>query len=351
MKFRVEVVCEIDGVEIIDLKIARLLYYIDKYGSILSASRRLGIPYSRAWEYISRIERFLKVRIIDRKRGGRGGGGACLTDFGKELLNRYIKVYRDVTKRDIDFEDLEITIPDIVYMGSNDPIVEYVFGILRDRYSITTHIEWLGSGLGLASLSLGEADICGIHLLDPETGRYNISYIEKYWLEDKAILVRGYLRDIGFVCRRSLTYDEVIEGILRGELKLACRQRGTGSRTLLKYVLARECRRRGLDFNEVKSRIRGLDTEYRTHIDVVRAIVRGEADVGIAIRWAAEQYKLHYIHITWENFDFVIRLESINKDSIKKFIDVLKSRELLDIVDRFEGYKVTSDVGTLIKPV
>ena len=42
---------------IMDERGARLLILIDSLGSILAASKRIEVPYSRAWEYISRLER------------------------------------------------------------------------------------------------------------------------------------------------------------------------------------------------------------------------------------------------------------------------------------------------------
>ncbi len=349
MRFRVEIVGEVDGIDIIDSKVASLLYLIDKYGSILSSSKALGIPYSRAWDLISKIERLLNVPVIERKRGGKRGGGTRLTEYGRHILESYLKAYKNYLKKDFEPNTKSIYIPELIYMGSNDPIVEHICKILRDRYSIDVEIEWLGSGLGLASISLGEADICGIHLLDPQTNMYNIPYIEKYWIENRVLIVRGYLRDIGFVSREPLTYDEIIEGILSGKLKLACRQRGTGTRTLLEYILEKECYKRGIALSRIKGRIRGFETEYKTHLDVVKAIAKGEADVGIAIKWAAEQYRLNYMHITWENFDFVISIDSINKKAVREFLNMLKSNEIKRLIHEFEGYRIPQDMGNPIR--
>ena len=60
--------------EVLDELGAKLLALIDLYGSILAAAKRLDLPYSSAWEYISRIERALGLRILEVRRGGRGGG-------------------------------------------------------------------------------------------------------------------------------------------------------------------------------------------------------------------------------------------------------------------------------------
>ncbi|NPB01103.1 MAG: LysR family transcriptional regulator [Crenarchaeota archaeon] len=349
IKFKIELVGEIDGVECIDSKVVKLLYLIDRYGSIYAASRSLGMAYSRAWELVSKLERALSTKIVERRRGGKGGGGAVLTSAGKAILEKYFSVYEKITGRKFEVSVLsDVYVPEVAYMGSNDPVVEKIFGIIRESLDTSIGIEWLGSGLGLSCISLGEADIAGIHLVDRDTGTYNIPYIEKMWLENSVVLVEGYLRDIGFITRRSLNYDDIIEGILSGELRIACRQRGSGTRTLLISILEKECRSRGLSFREVKQRIRGLDTEYKTHLDVVRAVASGEADVGLAIRWAAEQYRLDYLHVTWEHFDFVIRREILERRPIKEFLKVL-SQDCRRIIEEFSGYRAKKNIGELVK--
>jgi len=351
VRFRLELVGEIDGVECIDSRVAKLLYLIDKYGSIYAASKSLGIPYSRAWDLISKLERVLSSKVVDRRRGGKGGGGAVLTSVGKEILREYLSAYEKVTGRKLALSVLsDIYVPDVAYMGSNDPIVERVLGIVRDSLNIDVAIEWVGSSLGLACISLGEADIAGMHLVDKDTGTYNIPHIEKMGLEDSVAIIEGYLRDIGFVTRRSLGYDDIIEGILRGELRLACRQRGTGTRMLLLNILERECRARGIELREIKRTVRGLETEYRTHLDVVRAVASGEADVGLAIRWAAEQYRLNYVHVAWEHFDFVVRRDALELGPVRRIVDILSS-ECRRMLDEFEGYRAKESTGRILSVI
>ena len=52
----------------------------------------------------------------------------------------------------------------------------------------------IGSAGGLANVMLGEADVAGVHLKDPETGVYNTPFLAKYWLDDKAVVIKGFKR-------------------------------------------------------------------------------------------------------------------------------------------------------------
>ena len=88
MKVKFKVWLEEKGEPIISEGKFRLLKEIEKTGSILEASKRLGLTYKRAHSQIKSMERRLGKRILERRRGK----GAVLTQEGKELLNVYEKV-------------------------------------------------------------------------------------------------------------------------------------------------------------------------------------------------------------------------------------------------------------------
>lgn len=69
-----------------------LLVYIDRFGSISAASREMGISYRKAWSSIQAMEECLGKKLIVRRRGGRDGGTASLTDVAKELIAKYDRV-------------------------------------------------------------------------------------------------------------------------------------------------------------------------------------------------------------------------------------------------------------------
>ena len=59
---------------------------IQKYRSINKAADRMGISFRHAWSYINEIEKRLGVRLIQRTKGGIGGGGSRLTNYARELM-------------------------------------------------------------------------------------------------------------------------------------------------------------------------------------------------------------------------------------------------------------------------
>lgn len=68
---------------------ALLLERIAELGSIAAAGRSMGMSYRRAWELAEAINRSFAEPAVARQAGGKAGGGATLTEFGRQLLARY----------------------------------------------------------------------------------------------------------------------------------------------------------------------------------------------------------------------------------------------------------------------
>ncbi|MGF1649307.1 MAG: winged helix-turn-helix domain-containing protein [Hyphomicrobiaceae bacterium] len=74
---------------------AELLERIDRHGSIAAAGRGMGMSYKRAWELVGTLNAMFREPLVDSVRGGPGGGGAVLTDLGREVLALYRAFERD----------------------------------------------------------------------------------------------------------------------------------------------------------------------------------------------------------------------------------------------------------------
>ena len=66
-----------------------LLEKIHTLGSISRAGRAMGMPYRRAWELTDELNSLFAKPLVDRKAGGRHGGGAVLTNFGISIIEGY----------------------------------------------------------------------------------------------------------------------------------------------------------------------------------------------------------------------------------------------------------------------
>jgi len=63
-----------------------LLERVDDHGSISAAARSMSMSYRQAWELIDQLNTSFKDPLVSSKAGGKSGGGARLTDFGRRIL-------------------------------------------------------------------------------------------------------------------------------------------------------------------------------------------------------------------------------------------------------------------------
>src|SRR5688572_25801407 len=68
---------------------ADLLEQIEACGSLSGAARRLGFSYRRAWLLLDNLNRRWPTPLALTSVGGRKGGGAVLTDRGRNVLRAY----------------------------------------------------------------------------------------------------------------------------------------------------------------------------------------------------------------------------------------------------------------------
>jgi molybdate transport system regulatory protein len=74
---------------------AKLLDAISKHGSISAAARNIGMSYRRAWLLTDSMNKDFKTTLVQPSLGGKGGGGAVLTEEGIKVL----KLFRNMEEK------------------------------------------------------------------------------------------------------------------------------------------------------------------------------------------------------------------------------------------------------------
>lgn len=69
--------------------IAELLRRVDEHHSLRAAAQSMELAYSKAWTITKNAEAGLGVKLLASSTGGRGGGGAALTDEARQILEAY----------------------------------------------------------------------------------------------------------------------------------------------------------------------------------------------------------------------------------------------------------------------
>ena len=233
----------------------------------------------------------------------------------------------------------------LVCIGSHDILLDLVSDIMETKYEdvnfSSTHV---GSTAGLMALKRGETMIVPTHLLDENTGIYNIPILKELFNDNKnddkigITLIKGFKRIQGIVVKKGNPLNiKSLSDITK--YHFVNRQRGSGTRVLLDYKL----KQMNINPNDID----GYGKEMSTHMAVCAAVNSGEADFGIAIKATAKVMDLDFIEIGIEEYDFALRTKYLEDYKIKKFIEVIKSNELHKKLDEIGGYGY-DEVGTII---
>lgn len=70
----------------------QLLKAIAKTGSLSKAAKSLNISYKKAWTLLDSVNKSAKKPVTINSIGGKGGGGAELTDYGKSLIQIFDEI-------------------------------------------------------------------------------------------------------------------------------------------------------------------------------------------------------------------------------------------------------------------
>lgn len=89
MKIKSKIWLEKDNKMVFGTGKSLILKAVDETGSLNQAAKKLNMSYRHAWSYIRSIERRLGNTLIIKTKGGKGGGGAVLTEYAKKLLEKF----------------------------------------------------------------------------------------------------------------------------------------------------------------------------------------------------------------------------------------------------------------------
>jgi putative molybdopterin biosynthesis protein len=226
-------------------------------------------------------------------------------------------------------EEIEET---TVIIGSHDLALDVLANFLRQKYPVATlSSAHVGSFGGLSALKRGEAHCAGTHLLDEETGEYNVSYIQRLLSGRDVVLVNLVHREQGLILAKGNPRGiRGLEDMTRQGYTYVNRQRGAGTRILLDYYL----REKAID----PDHIHGYEYEEYTHMGVAAAVKAGAADAGMGIRAAAVALGLDFIRIVEERYDLCIPAEYWDTPYIKRLLEVMAMPEFREEVQKLGGY-------------
>jgi putative molybdopterin biosynthesis protein len=231
----------------------------------------------------------------------------------------------------------------IVAIGSHDMILDllaqHLASVERPRRLASAHVGSVG---GLMALRREEAHVAGSHLLDPDTGDYNVPYLARYLPGVDVVLVRLVGRTQGLIVPRgNPKHLHGLTDLGRTDVRFVNRQRGSGTRLLLDY----ELERKGI----AATSIVGYEREEYTHLAVAAAVASGAADCGLGVLAAARALDLDFVPLADERYDLVIPRVHYASPLLAPLLGLLNDRVFQAAVGALAGYDVSA-MGTVIEP-
>jgi len=212
-----------------------------------------------------------------------------------------------------------------VIIGSDDPLLTRLAQLAH------TSTQSVGSLGGLLALAQHQANVAGIHLLDAETGEYNVPFVKHLLPEEDIMLVNLAFRENGLIVARGNPKNiRDVRDLARGDVRLVNRARGTGTRLLL-FSKLRAAR---LDPHALHD----WERVAATHDAVAGAIAAGTADVGPGLRATAVAWNLDFIPLGEERYDLVIPRAEYESPRLQSLLDSLHSAEFRRTAQSFAGY-------------
>ena len=233
----------------------------------------------------------------------------------------------------------------IVAIGSHDLVLDLAASALRaEDPNLTLASSNVGSLGGLVALRDGLCHLAGSHLLDPATGEYTLSYLDRVlapWGGADVSVVRLVHRDQGLMVAPGNPLGLTgIGDLTRSGVRYVNRQRGAGTRVLLDFELGRL----GVSPDDID----GYAREEPTHLAVAAAVAAGRADAGLGIMAAARAFGLDFVPVTQEPYDLVVAAEAMDSPLLAPLWSLLRSDRFQAAVTELGGY-TTKEMGRRIR--
>ncbi len=239
----------------------------------------------------------------------------------------------------------------IVHIGSHDLTLDLLAQHLAEMTSdaptpdrsaqrrfVSAHAGSLG---GLIALRRGEAHLAGSHLLDPETGEYNFSYIKQYLPDVPVVVVTLLHREQGLIVAQSNPKNIAsLKDLARSDVRFVNRQRGAGTRVLLDYRLK--------ELGIAAESVHGYQREEYTHLAVAAAVQSGVADCGLGVRAAARALDLDFVSVEWERYDLVIPQQFYESELLQPLLTLIRGESFRRVVAELKGYDA-SGMGEVVR--
>lgn len=242
--------------------------------------------------------------------------------FPKRMIDLWVT-------RNAELPDAGLQTAPPVVAGSHDPLLEWAVRESGCELALLS----AGSEDGLRRLAAGQALVAGLHLIDPDSGAYNLPTVAAIGRLTDLVLIEWAWRDQGLVVPPGNPLGiAALEDLKAKEARVARRQEGAGAQILLRHLLDRA----GVAYDE----LRIIDPPMRTETDLAAAVLDGKADCGLAIRAVARRFRLDFVPLHRERFDLAMRRRDYFEPALQMLLRFTRSPAFAERAQELGGYDV-----------
>jgi putative molybdopterin biosynthesis protein len=324
--------------EALDARLLPLLRAIGVSASLTAAVAECRISYRAAWGLLREYQRKLGEPLVLLERGR----GASLTPSGERLIGVEAAAMRRLARllpglaAEISpaprHNDRAAT-PHLRVAASHDLVLAALATALPGGFGLRLELSFMGSLHALKEFAEGRVDVAGFHapIAGDADGDHSLMLRGLRARRDR--LIRFVDRDQGLILPMgNPAHVKSFRDIADHRLRFINRQQGSGTRLEIDQMIAGE-RINGSD-------IIGYGNEEFTHRAVAATVASGGADAGFGLRAAAAEHQLAFIPLVRERYFLTVRAKAVEKGSVARLIQALRSPVFARIARGFEGYEV-----------
>jgi molybdate transport repressor ModE-like protein len=318
-----------------DFQLLAILGEIEATSKLTLAAESADLSYRHAWNLIADWERFFGAPLVEKEQGR----GTRLTPLGRRLLlagrRAKARLAPELENLAAQFErTLNASLSDAAAGLAIHASHDFAVAALREiaaEARLPMELQYKGSFDALAALRRGDCDIAGFHLPEGEMGTLMARrYAEALPMHEHRLITFA-TREQGLIVRAGNPKEIAsVRDLCRADVRMVNRQRGSGTRALLEYLISTE----GLD----RSLMRGYDDEEITHAAVAAMIAGNQVDAGFGVRAAAEHYRLGFVAVCTERYFLACRAEEVATAPMESLIALLRSEKFRAAVAALPGY-------------
>lgn len=222
-----------------------------------------------------------------------------------------------------------------ILAGSHDPLLEWALAESACGLALLPG----GSLDGLRRFAKGEALVAALHLLEPESGEYNVPAVAETFPGLGLVLIAWAKRRQGLILPAGNPAGvETLADLAARRLRVVCRQEEAGSQILLLHLL--EKANLGLEDLELSAGTAHNETE------VGLAVLEGRADCGLAVESVARSLQLTFLPLAEERLDLLLRRRDYFETPFQALLTFARTPAFQGKAKQLGGYDL-SDFGSV----